>query len=156
MINPETIKLLDSYMNITEHADIEIEFSIEKLFTGNTMYDFVSPRNTSVVHVMLSDNVRKMKSDIIECINKLPEINQIKELTKKVKAYSVNVIVYKGWLTKKKQLKKIDLTNIWKPVEDAVMEAVGMDDSLCVEETLCKAQSDSDNAVFRVKFMLYR
>lgn len=155
--NTDVLELLDR-MKITEMVDFEVEFHLDKYYTGNMMYDFVSPRNTSKVHVVLNNDVREMKADIVNQISKLPQVIENKDELKEVKAYFVNVILYSEWATKKyKSLKKIDLTNIYKPVEDAIMEALGMDDSLCVEERLSKAQCNEDNkGLVEVKFILFR
>lgn len=155
-VHPGVYELLD-YLKVSEHVTFDINFHLEKYYTGNMMYDFVSPKNTAKVHVMLNENVRSMKKDIVEQISQLPKVIANKDELKEVKAYFVHVILYNEWATKGKSLKKIDLTNIYKPVEDAIMEALGIDDSLCIDERLTKAQCDENNkGLVEVKFNLFR
>lgn len=156
-MNKDVLELLDR-LKVTEMQEFNVNFQLEKYYTGNMMYDFVSPRNTAKVHVMLNSDVRAMKESIVDQITKLPQVIKNKEELKEVKAYVVHVILYNEWATKKyKSLKRIDLTNIYKPVEDAIMEALGMDDSLCVEERLSKAVCNENNkGLVEVKFILFR
>ena len=156
-MHPDALRLLEN-LKIEEELSFEVKFYLKKYYTGNMMYDFVSPRNTNVVHVMLNDDVRAMKESITGQIRNLPHVIENKDEIKKVKAYSVYVILYNSWATNKfKSLRKIDISNIWKPVEDAVMEALEVDDSKCVDLRVVKAQSNEVNdGLVEVKFQLFR
>jgi Holliday junction resolvase RusA-like endonuclease len=84
-----------------------------------------------------------------------------------IRAYKLNMQICKrkeNWICKNGNLKKSDLTNIIKPLEDCVIKALNgdnnfIDDSQCVELTLSKAVDNSlDDAASRLlmNFIIYK
>lgn len=151
-MHKDTLEVLNQ-LNIIEGREGTLSFIVPKFFTSNMMYDFVSAKGTNKVHVVLNNNVREMKADIVRQL----ENNSYKGKLIDVKAFSVHVIMYSAWLTKSRHLKKIDLTNIYKPIEDAIMDAIELDDSLCVDERLSKAVNEEyPSGTLEVNFKFFR
>lgn len=57
------------------------------------------------------------------------------------------------WLTLHTQaLRKKDLTNFWKIVEDGIAEGLGMDDSQCIQQTQYKDFLEDNDSIMKIVF----
>lgn len=152
------MKTLLCELEVSEGKVINLQFKVEKFFTSNMMYEFYSPKNTSTVRVVLNESVRAMKSNITEQLK--PQVEKVlSEIdADNVKAYMIEAELASGnWLTKNKKLKKIDITNMWKIIEDAIRDALGVDDSKCIKSILSKeCNYDTDINTVNIAVTLFK
>jgi len=127
--------LIDNY-KIIDTMTLEIESDI--ICTGNQMYQ-ISTRNGRPRLVKI-DKVRAFQKDVVSQVDPLPS-----DLVDRVKCYVVTAhVYYYNWMTKANKLRRIDLTNVWKPLEDALCNGLGLDDSLCADQRQIKYNRDRD------------
>lgn len=136
--------------DLEEIKTITFCISIPYYFTGNMMYKTQKVGNR--VWVRKADEVivlqRHIEAEIYRLGVKAP---------KDIYCYEVYIAFCSSkndwFINNNTRLRKIDLTNIWKPIEDAIFNALNIDDSLGVHISLSKCLlpkqiDDSHVAVF--------
>ena len=116
-------------LNLTKHQEQDGEIWLPQLHTAK----YIVRHN----RMIKCPKVAKMQHDI-----KL-QVQHVYSM-KGVVAYSVQMDFIAAkyyWTTKasKVKLRMIDLTNIYKPVEDSIIHALGLNDCMAVEQVLRKA-----------------
>jgi Holliday junction resolvase RusA-like endonuclease len=104
-------------------------------FTGNLMYRAVHRGGKTWMRKV--DEVTHLQDAIIEQVKALEvEIKNKDSWYTIHAAFTFNKL---DWVTNEENtMRRIDLTNLWKPIEDAISKALGIDDSKCVLLVLSK------------------
>jgi Holliday junction resolvase RusA-like endonuclease len=87
----------------------------------------------------------KMIREKIKSICSNLDSSELKE--KKLRVY---IEIYENWKTKKGEVKRIDVLNREKFLNDSIFEAIGIDDKFIFEQTFRKVQSNSEKAIIDI------
>jgi len=114
---------------------IKLCLELPYFFTGNLMYRPVHRGGKTWMRKV--DEVTRLQNVIIRQIEALGV-----KVENKSSWYTIHAaFTFKklDWVTKEDNtMRKIDLSNLWKPIEDAISKALGIDDSKCVLVVLSK------------------
>jgi Holliday junction resolvase RusA-like endonuclease len=94
---------------------------------------------------IMTTEAKKIRADINEIVCKLN--------SKKLQGKQLKVIIdiYEDWKTKKGELKKKDVLNREKFLNDSVFESLGIDDKFIFEQTFRKIQSNEEKSVIEIE-----
>lgn len=149
---------------IDKLGDLTLSISVPRYFSGNVLYQITTrgtPRliKTAEAH-SFQGHIVKSVSDIIYNKIKFDNyllLNNKKILLENIKCYDLDcnfIGNYDTWFMKnKRDLKKKDISNIFKPFEDALSMAIGIDDSKLVNLRLRKTIGDSN--IIKLKMSFY-
>lgn len=136
---PKSKELLFSYKQVLE---------LSGLITGNNLY------RTTRNGIIYKDSRAKTFQEEIEWL--LDPLSD--EIRSKVHCYEIELVFISNWFFKNGKIRKIDLTNMMKIVEDAIAKRLEVDDSLCVRSDIRKGipknkmENDSLNIILKINF----
>ena len=107
---------------------------LTSLPTGNGMY------RVSKSRIYKTPKVRKLQQEIHYQIAPLPTDHPYT-------SYDAFITIYSNFMTKSGKVRRIDLSNIFKPIEDGICSALGIDDSLCFNLSLSKIHADDKHRI---------
>lgn len=115
----------------------------QKLVTMDTIYRIRSTRSRPYMYV--SEEAKKLKSEIKSQIRPIPS-----DILERILCYDIHCVVFSDqsyWMTKDGRLKRRDITNVFKVVEDAIAEGLGVDDKYARKVIVEKRISDNFNSI---------
>lgn len=156
--------------------EIHLKLKVNSIVTGNKLYSVgVTSKNKG--YIRKSNEARRLQQSIVDrIVSLIDEIPTYELDIDNLKYYHIDVDIIRNrlsWYCKNKKVRKIDLTNIWKTIEDALIRGLNyeyldeekvvrhkydrFDDSLCFRQTLSKVVDDSldsDEIVFNIKLII--
>lgn len=136
---PKSRELLFSYNQVLE---------LSGLITGNNLY-----RTTRNGIIYKDPRAKTFQEEIEWLLDPLSD-----EIRSKVHCYEIELVFISNWFFKNGKIRKIDLTNMMKIVEDAIAKRLEVDDSLCVRSDIRKGipknkmENDSLNIILKINF----
>jgi Holliday junction resolvase RusA-like endonuclease len=110
--------------------------SVNKLFTT------VRDPHTGVTKRVLTDKARRIRRLVAALIDRALDPSRL---------YELHVDIHMACYTKKGEVRKVDVSNRVKFIEDCVCEALGIDDSLVFRVVLTKHHSETELTCVEVR-----
>jgi len=147
---------------IIDHLGLKPIHSFQQLLkltdfvSGNDLYRAKTTHNSNKAWIYKNPRATALQEEIMWNIKNLPD-----SIKNSVKAYTMQLGFLrntKGWVMKNGRLKRIDLTNLLKVIEDGISPALGVDDCLCVDSRSIKLINESltdDSFPINVSIVFY-
>ena len=126
-------------MDFKRFTDLDIErflsysevLDLSTYVTGNNLYR--AKAKGRFAYIYKTPEATEFQKEIEDYISSLSD-----EIKQKIFCCKLTILYSSEWFFKNGSLKRIDLTNITKVVEDAICKALGVDDSLFYKSELEK------------------
>jgi Holliday junction resolvase RusA-like endonuclease len=120
-------------LNIEKFYTYVQKVEMENYVTGDNLYRTGYNFSKGKSQIYKNPEAKAFQEEIqwkIECI---PD-----DIANQVYCYEMTLGLGANWFTKEKKLKKLDLSNLLKTIEDAIAKKIEIDDSLCFKHILQK------------------